>query len=86
MITPYMKRKEETHARVEATKVLKLDERVEILQKGLKELNLSGVSGDDKKINKWLKASGYEPMMFAHAARIVMSRQRTSNNSKGTQQ
>jgi hypothetical protein len=66
----------EATPRIEKTKVLTLDQRIEIVDRGMAELNLQPVLESGKELADWLILNGYEPMMFAHACRIVQSRSR----------
>jgi hypothetical protein len=69
-----MSKAQESRLRIDKTKSLSLDQRIAVVDKALKELNLSPIPDDAPKLAKWLVANGYEPMMFAHACRIVQSR------------
>jgi hypothetical protein len=66
----------ESRPRIDKTKSLTLNERVAILDGILDGLGLQTPISDkhEKEIRKELIAQGYEPMMFAHAARIIQSR------------
>ena len=64
----------EARPRIEKTKVLSLDERVAIVDGALEELDLPAVAESSKALAAWLVAHGYEPMMFGHACRIILSR------------
>ncbi len=64
----------EARPRINKTRPLTLDERIAIVDAGLAELGLLPAVSSGLKLAKWLEAKGYEPMMFAHAYRIVQSR------------
>lgn len=65
----------ESRPRIDKTKALTLDERIAIVDTANAILGIvKPVAADGPKLAKWLEDNGYEPMMFAHACRIVQSR------------
>ncbi len=70
--------------RIDATKGLSLDQRIAIVDAALADLGIDHKQiGDGKpvsgatasrRLSDWLKRHGHEPMMFAAACRVVLSR------------
>ncbi len=73
----------ETRPRIDATKLLSLDERIAVLEDinvalGIEESSVVDLSTkQDKAIKAELIRRGYEPMMFNHAGCIILSRYRS---------
>jgi hypothetical protein len=71
----------ETRPRIDATKKLTLDERIEIVRNLLTELRISKLPPTTMQLTALttaLKARGYEPMMFKAACTIILSEQRSN--------
>ena len=74
-----MSKKEESRKRIEATTRIDLEERVSILERAFAETGSSVPPNarESRRIEKWIKGEGFEPMMFKAAYRHLLSKQRS---------
>ena len=70
------KKSDAARIRIDNTKTLSLDQRIVIITQALSEVGCAEISVQSKRLCNWLEAHNYEPMMFKHAYRIFISRQR----------
>lgn len=60
---------------INESKKLSLDQRIDLIGKAMKEIGPCEGKLRSLRLTRWLKDSGYEPMMFSQAFRIWFSQQ-----------
>jgi len=75
----------ESQPRIDKTKQLNLDERVQILTDAINTLGISQWNSEQhsEQLANWLTEHGYEPMMFTLPFRVWLSRNRTKGARNG---